>query len=253
MSRPKLLDTYCCEGGASMGYHWAGFDVTGVDLFKYVNAKGKRVGHSQKRYPFPSVKADAIEYIKAHGHEYDAIHASPPCWRHSAGTRALDRTDYPDLVGPTREALIASGKPYIIENVPGAPLIDAVELCGCMFGLGARDEDTLPLRLERPRLFESNVPIVAPRAHHHDTSVQVAGVYGGARARKPGQTAAMHRWAARVERGGGYVPSSLAVKQALLGIDWMTVTGMCQSLPPVYTEWLGLQLRMHLMAERAVA
>lgn len=32
MSRPRLLDLFCCAGGASTGYHRAGFDVVGVDL-----------------------------------------------------------------------------------------------------------------------------------------------------------------------------------------------------------------------------
>jgi DNA (cytosine-5)-methyltransferase 1 len=247
--RPRLLDTFCCEGGASVGYDRAGFDVTGVDLFKHVNAKGKRVGFSQKRYPFPSIQADAVQYIRDHGHEYDVIAASPPCQRHSAGTRALDREEYPDLIGPTREALIATGRPYVIENVPEAPLLDPIELCGCMFGLGALDDDGLPLRLERPRRFESSIPLVAPGPHVHDSSVWVAGSYGGARARKPGQTPAQHRHAAKYERHGGYVPPR-HIQQRLLGIDWMTTGGMHQSLPPVYTEWIGLQLRAWLMVNR---
>lgn len=242
---PRLLDTYCCEGGAGMGYHRAGFAVFGVDLFKHRNAAGKRVGFSQKRYPFASHQGDAVEYIKEHGHEYDVIHASPPCQRHSAGTRAIDRDEYPDLIGPTRDALIATGKPYVIENVVGAPLVDPVELCGCMFGpegMSAVDTDGVRLWLQRPRLFESNVPLSAPRPHDHSRHEWVGGSYGGARRDK---------YEARYERHGGYVPS-IPVQQELLGIDWMTQGGMFQSVPPAYTEWIGRQLIAHLDAAKGV-
>jgi DNA (cytosine-5)-methyltransferase 1 len=234
VSRPRLLDLYCCEGGAAVGYHRAGFDVFGVDLFD---------DYTQARYPFPSHKGDAIAYLQAFWFEFDAVHASPPCQRHSAGTRGQDRSKYPDLIAPTRKALQALGVPYVIENVVGAPLLDPVELCGCMFDLGAPDDDGLPLRLERPRLFESNVPLAAPREHRHDPNVWVAGSYGGAR--KQGSTPAERRHNARYVRKGGYVPSK-EVQQRLLDIDWMTVRGMHQSIPPAYTEHIGRQLLAHI-------
>jgi DNA (cytosine-5)-methyltransferase 1 len=63
----RLLDMFCCQGGASMGYHQAGFDVVGVDLAE------------KRKYPFDFVQADAIEYLLAHYQEFDVIHASPPC------------------------------------------------------------------------------------------------------------------------------------------------------------------------------
>lgn len=103
------MDLFCGAGGCSMGYHRAGFEVVGVDL------------HPQKRYPFEFHQADAIKFCREHGHEFDAIHASPPCQAHSA-LRALQKGKvYPDLIPATRAAVAATGKPYVIENVPGAP------------------------------------------------------------------------------------------------------------------------------------
>lgn len=236
MSRPRLLDAYCCEGGAARGYDLAGFDVFGVDLFKHTNDKGQRVGFSQARYPYPSHQGDAVEFIKAHGHEFDAIHASPPCQHASAGTRAMrahGKSDHPALVEPTRDALIATGKPYVIENVKGAALLAPIVLCWSMFRtmLEWDPDERVSVRMERHRLFESNVPISAPAPCHHPAEIQVAGSYG----------AAQRTIAGAKIRGGGYVPSK-ALQERLLGIDWMTERGLHQSLPPVYTRHIGRQL-----------
>jgi DNA (cytosine-5)-methyltransferase 1 len=166
--RPRLLDLFCCEGGAGMGYHRAGFDVVGVD----------KVGRFAKRYPFEFHQADAIEYVKAHGHEFDAVHSSPPCQAYSITKHSHNNT-HPKLIEPTRAALLATGKPYVIENVVGAPLLDPLMLCGDLFGLTTEDTDGLPLRLERHRLFESNVFLVSPGRCWHASSVRVGGAYGG--------------------------------------------------------------------------
>lgn len=258
MNRPKLLDLFCCEGGASEGYRRAGFDVYGVDLFDQF---------SQKRYPFPSLKADALDVLEwivggwaapsfrtfSNGESvgsryFDAIVASPPCQHASAGTRAQDRSKYPRLIEPTRELLIQTGRPYVIENVKGAALRDPIMLCGTMFGLSARDDDGWPLEMWRHRLFESNAYIDTPLAplgeggcRHGWFSSQVAGSYGGARRDKD---------EARNVRHGGYVPSK-KVQQELLGIDWMTERGMHQSIPPAYTEHIGKQLLAHIAQEKA--
>lgn len=245
---PTLLDNFCCEGGAAKGYAAAGFAVYGVDLFKHVNAKGKRVGFSQKRYPFPSHQGDAIAFIREHGHKFDARHASPPCQHATAGTRALDRSDYPALIEPTRQALIECGGPYVIENVEGADLIDPVTLCGTMFHLSAMDTDGTPLELWRHRNFETNWPLADRTEHmkceHGWFSQQVAGCYGGARSDKH---------AARHERHGGYVPKSMRVLSDLMRIDWMTKGGMYQALPPIYTEFIGVHLRKHIEREAVAA
>src|SRR3989304_4421538 len=107
-SRLKLLDLFCCEGGAGEGYRRAGFDVTGGD------------NQPQPRNPHRFILADALEYVREHGHEYDAIHASPPCQHYSWATPKGHHEKHPDLIAATREALTATGKPYIIENVGGA-------------------------------------------------------------------------------------------------------------------------------------
>ena len=229
-AKPRLLDLFCCEGGAAKGYQDAGWDVEGVDF----------VARFRKRYPGRFILDDALDFAAAQWRHYDAIHASPPCHLYSI-TNASRQYSYPDLVAPTRHTLQAIGKPYVIENVAGAPLIDPVTLCGSMFGLTATDTDGHPLRMERHRLFESNVSLVVPGPCDHDKSVDVAGAYQGARARR-GRTAAEHRYDAKHVRHGGYVPPK-DVQEDLMGIDWMTLYGLAQSLPPVYTQWVGLQLR----------
>lgn len=239
--RPRLLDLFCCEGGASMGYHRAGFDVYGIDIFK---------DFSRKRYPFAyhqgwvepllSVLLDdgSVAFRREHGFveslrlaDFAVIAASPPCQRYSI-TNAARQADYPDLIGPVRDMLKASRKPYVIENVVGAPLDNPVELCGCMFDLKARDDDGIMLHLQRARLFESNMPLIQPE-HDHSEHEWVGGCYGGARRDK---------YEAKYVRKGGYVPANKAVVEAYMGIDWMTWKGLHQSIPPAYTEFIGQQL-----------
>ncbi len=233
--KPRLLDLFCGEGGASAGYVRAGFDVVAVD----------NCAKRGDAYPLDGefVVADAIEFLLSQGHEFDAIHASPPCTGYTRGTAAIpDRLErYDRLIGATREALQIVGKPYIIENVADArkELIDPVMLCGRMFSLSALDTDGTPLVLDRHRLFEggNGVTLTAPPHPKHDRSVQVAGAYGGARRDK---------YEARHVRKGGYVPPSLDVLRSLLGTPWMTEQGCFLSIPPIYTEYLGRQLMAHL-------
>ena len=146
VTRPKLLDLFCCQGGAAMGYHRAGFDVVGVDI------------ELQPNYPFEFVQADAMLYAAIHGAEFDAIHASPPC----QGETVLqfvnnNRDSHPRLIEPAREVLDGIGIPYVIENVVGAELKDPVRLCGEMFSLG----------VIRHRLFETNWPLEQPEHVKH--------------------------------------------------------------------------------------
>jgi DNA (cytosine-5)-methyltransferase 1 len=124
----KLLDLYCKAGGASKGYANAGFEVVGIDIKK------------QKRYPYEFIQADCLEILQDLDYlrTFDVIAASPPCQTHSATKHLRNAqgksTDKVDLIPQTREALIASGVPYVIENVPGAPLINPVQFCGSSFG-----------------------------------------------------------------------------------------------------------------------
>ena len=224
---PLLLDLFCCEGGAAVGYHRAGFIVAGVD----------RDPRFAKRYPYTFRAADALEFVAEHGHTFDAIHASPPCQAYTIATAGNPeaRAKHDRLIAATREALEATGKPYIIENVAQArsEMVNPLTLCGTMFGLTAVDDDGTPLEMWRHRLFESNVPLTAPSVCKHGAFAdQVAGSYGGARRDKR---------EAREVRHGGYVPAK-HVQERLLGIDWMTQHGLYQSLPPVYTQYLGQQL-----------
>jgi DNA (cytosine-5)-methyltransferase 1 len=259
MSGPRLLDLFCGQGGAAAGYARAGFEVFGIDI------------GPQPRYPFEFWQVDALMALEAlvtyerplvFGREwfgladFDAIHASPPCQGYSIATAGnlAARGKHKRLIAATRELLALSGRPWVIENVEQArsQMVDPVLLCGRMFGLGATDEDGLPLVLDRHRLFESNVPLAAPEHPKHGNE-QVAGVYGGSRrSSKPNATPADDRHAARHERHGGYVPRSKRVQQALLGIDWMTVRGMQESIPPAYAEHIGRQL-LAALSERGAA
>jgi DNA (cytosine-5)-methyltransferase 1 len=249
MSKPRLLDLFCGQGGAAAGYIAAGFAVVGVDL----------ADHS-KRYPAAFVRGNAMTLLEdaRFVRQFDAIHTSPPCQGYSIATAGNPsaRAKYDRLIAATRELLEQTGKPWVIENVEQArdEMRDPIVLCGSMFGLETFDEDETPLRLERHRLFESNFPIEqpGPEHHFHNPAIPVAGVYGGSR-RAPlrsgvslAEAAPFDRFAARHVRHGGYVPRSKAVQQRLLGIDWMTVRGMQESIPPVYAQYVGLQLLAHL-------
>lgn len=211
----RLLDLFCGAGGAGMGYYRAGFDVVGVDI------------ETQPRYPFEFHQADALAFLAEHGHEFDAIHASPPCQAYSLAAQQwrTNGQEYPDLVGDTRSALHMAGRPYVIENVPGAPLIDPIVLNGAFFGMNLR----------RTRWFETSfampfvlLPVEGPsrfrmgrRPAEHDPVVPVGNFSGVERARR------------------------------VMGIDWMTRAELAQAIPPAYTEWIGRQLLAVLTKEYA--
>lgn len=214
MNRPRLLDLFSGAGGAAMGYHRAGFDVTGVDI------------KPQPRYPFTFVEADALEYVAQFGHEFDAIHASPPCQAYSGATnrnrRAVWRA-HADLVEPTRKALNATGKYYVIENVPGAPVIKIVMLCGSSFGLDLR----------RHRYFESNVLLLGLPCDHGWQRPRFRSLDS----RRKGKLAAV----VGVHGSLNYV-GELAIRQRAMGIDWMSNAELTQAIPPIYTDFIGRQL-----------
>jgi DNA (cytosine-5)-methyltransferase 1 len=145
--KPRLLDLFCCAGGAGVGYSRAGFEVVGVDI------------NPQPRYPFEFVQADALNLDADFIATFDAIHASPPCQSYSdLAKRNGNAHEWPRLIEPVRELLVSTGLPYVIENVDGAPLIDAVVLCGTMFPR---------LRVLRHRLFEANFTILTPPHQKH--------------------------------------------------------------------------------------
>jgi DNA (cytosine-5)-methyltransferase 1 len=210
----RLLDLFCGAGGAAMGYHRAGFnEIVGVD------------NRPQHHYPFEFVQGDALEYCTAHGHEYDMIHASPPCQGYSV-TRSLSNKTHPMLIDATRAVLIATGRSYVIENVPGAPLINPLMLCGTMFGLG----------VIRHRLFECEPPIWFPPA----TCVHNGLATGNRGSLRGSKTPSLrHGFTYVTVAGNNYLADE---GRAAMGIEWMTRTELSQAIPPAYTEWIGRQL-----------
>lgn len=231
---PEILDLYCREGGAGMGYLQAGWSATGMDI---LNVK--------RRYPATFIQMDVTELFEMAGTpKYAAVHASPPCQAYSI-TKHTHKKQHPDLVAVTRDALRRWKLPYVIENVPGAPLIEPLMLCGTMFDLVSQDDDGTPLFLRRHRLFESNIRLVAPRecrcVEFKKRGWLVGGVYSGGSDDK--------HYAKNV-RHGGYTPPK-AQRQELMGIDWMTLQGLSQAVPPAYTAWIGAQLMEHVLAAAA--
>jgi DNA (cytosine-5)-methyltransferase 1 len=208
-----VLDAYCCQGGASMGYHLAGFEVVGVDI------------DPQPRYPFTFIQADAVEHIRRYGSAFHLIAGSPPCQRYSLAQKIQGR-EHPDLIGPTREAMRSTGRPYVIENVEEArpELIDPVMLCGASFGLGTY----------RHRLFETGggLELTVPGHPVHDRPLTKMG-----RPRKPGEMA-------------HYVGNFSGVEEARqdMQVPWMNRDGIRESIPPAYARWIGEQAARHLTA-----
>lgn len=203
-ARPRLLDLYCCAGGAAKGYADAGFDVVGVDI------------RPQPRYPFEHVQADALDVLAdaAFLAGFDAVHASPPCQRYTVAQR-ISGNEHPDLIPPTRALLQASGLPWVIENVPGAPMRPDVVLCGSMFP-ELRDG---PYGIKRHRWFEFAVPpaSLVPPCNHPPVVVSVFG-------------------------HGGHVYHGVEQWRRVMGIDWMTRDELAEAIPPAYTEFIGRQL-----------
>jgi DNA (cytosine-5)-methyltransferase 1 len=228
----KILDLFCGAGGASMGYHrvFPDAEIVGVDI------------NPQPRYPFTFVRGDALEFPLD---GFDFVHASPPCQRFSSMSKCrpgLERT-YLDLIAPIRtrlrepqwcrcgcnrhgrcvcakdcqeHPLRSAILPYVIENVVGAPLLDSVVLCGTMFGL----------ELYRHRLFECSFRVPVPEHPDHVLPASRAGHW------VPGTVMSV----------AGHV-APMAKAREVMGIDWMTRDELTESIPPVYTEWIGLRLR----------
>ena len=202
----KLLDLYCGGGGAGYGYRLAGFTVMGVDI------------EAQPKYRGEFVQSDAIAYLMDNFRDYDVIHASPPCQAYSLASmqHRANGKKYPDLIEKTREALIFTGKPYVIENVPRSPLLNPIELCGAMFGM----------KTYRHRLFESNMDIQAPFHPKHVAKNTKMG-------RRP--------------KDGEYIQyvghfSGVEVVQKMTGLNWLGQYELAQSIPPQYTKCIGDQL-----------
>ncbi len=169
------------------------------------------------------VRGDAIEFLRDHGREFAAIHASPPCQAHSALKHLRPDKSYRCFIEETRSLLIESGTVWVIENVQHAPLREPVMLCGSAFGL----------RVRRHRLFESNIKLVGLPCDHKKQGrpIDVSGT-GGRRINR------------RKDDHGGNTnkPRNLREGQDAMGIDWMRRYELSQAIPPAYTEFIGRQL-----------
>jgi len=176
-----------------MGYYLAGFRIVGVDI------------KPQPHYPFEFHQADALTYPLE---GFDAYHASPPCQTYSMMQNIVKTKEkHPDLVAPIRDSLMATGKPYVIENVYKAPLKGHLRLCGTSFGL----------RIIRHRYFECpwfRLELLPPCNH---SKVYDPWHKDGVGQREKLSTA--------------------------MGIDWfMTRPEVREAIPPAYTEYIGKYL-----------
>lgn len=212
MRKLRLLDLFCGAGGSAMGYHRAGFEVVGVDI------------KPQKHYPFEFHQADAMTYPLE---GFDVIHASPPCQAHSALRHLRPEKSYECFIERTRERLMLWGGPWIIENVPAAPLRNPITLCGSSFGL----------RVRRHRLFESNVFLKSLPCNHKGQGrpTDVSGTGGRRINRKPND-----------HGGNTNKPRNIEEASMAMGIDWMTRYELSQAIPPAYCEFIGRQLMEQL-------
>ena len=214
MKKLKLLDLYCCAGGAGHGYSMAGFDVTGVD----VEPQPKHPKHMK------FVQGCALEYLKENHHNFDVIHASPPCQAHTKASKVARASgkQYECFIERTRNLLDEIGKPYVIENVPDSPLNNPILLCGSMFGL----------KTYRHRLFESNLNLSAPRHPSHIAKNCKMG-----RPPKSGEF---------IQVVGHF--SGVPFAREAMGISWMGQKELAQAIPPAYTEFIGRQV-MNIISE----
>jgi len=199
-----------------MGYHRAGFYVVGVDINPQPHYCGDEV-----------YQGDALTWPLD---GFDAIHASPPCQAYSTAT--ADKSKHPDLYAATRARLIASGLPYVIENVIGAPYDHGIVLCGTMFGLEADGE-----WVRRHRNFETSFLLMQP-AHRHRKDRRAVTITSKS-------FLTVTKDCARHSRQGTF-----ATCQGLMGIDWMTRRELSQAIPPAYTLYIGMQLMRYLVYEQ---
>ncbi len=181
-----------------MGYLRAGFDeIVGIDI------------EPQPRYPFKFVQADALEYLREHGREFDAIHASPPCQKFSLARLIHGVGNHKDLLTPARDAFKEMGLTnWVIENVPGAPMQPHYILCGSQFNQP---------QLRRHRFFEFGFTpdlVLLPPCAHHRITISVFG-------------------------HGGHIYNGVEKWKRVMGIDWMTRDELAQAIPPAYTKFIG--------------
>ncbi len=212
MTRLYALDLFCGAGGASAGLAAAGFDVTGVDIAE------------QPNYPYHFEQANVFDRGTTpplNPGRFDFIWASPPCQGHTAYKRRPNHVravDTDGMIAKVRTMLLNSGVPYVIENVPGAPLRNAITLCGSMFGLNVR----------RHRCFESSFYMLQPACSHE----RQRGDFPQATNRKNRRKTC--------EIGVWRIPLDVQ-HRAMGGLEWMTREELSEAIPPAYSQWIAEQ------------
>lgn len=221
-SEPVVLDLFCGGGGAAEGYRRVGFRVIGVDNADHA-ASFSKVGEFHQ--------LDWQEGLGKFADRADFIHASPPCQLYSALTKWGRKDNLPDhvnLVPPTRDALVEVGKPFIIENVEGAPLVDPIMLCAWTFGY----------EHYRHRLFEAGgLTLTAPVHKRHPRRAASPGHWSG--------DAKDEGWFVGV--GGHFAPVGLC--REVMDISWGSVAEVAEAIPPYFTQFLGAQVMQHLLVQ----
>lgn len=246
VNSPKVLDLFAGEGGASAGYISAGLSLlAAVDINKKMLARHPETGKTWR--------GDWLDGLKEFGEAADLIHASPPCQRYSVSTWRSHQAAHPDLVDDVRDALLETGKPFVIENVEHAPLENPVYLTGCMFGLdvmwqpvpGKRNAGLrwphkmqqeewevrigpVHFHLERKRGFEVHgFPLPQPEKDPLIHRLPVMPVVGGT------PTGFWNQWMR------ASVPAD--IKRELMRTPWMSTQGVAEAIPPAYTKYIGEQ------------
>lgn len=218
----KLLDLYCGGGRCSMGYYHAaqdlgiGIQIIGVDI------------NPQKNYPFDFVQADALDFLRKNAHWCTHIHASPPCQKYSRATSIarMKGYNYPDLLQPTIQAIEGTGITAVVENVVPAPMRPDLRLRGDMFGLKVLRERKF--QLIGWFCMQPGLPSVRKGAVvKYGDYVSVFG-HGNRFDKK--------RADFKYDQGSIKKTWSYA-----MGIDWMTVKQLAESVPPAYTRYIGNQ------------
>ncbi|MHA6762022.1 DNA cytosine methyltransferase [Streptacidiphilus sp. PAMC 29251] len=218
-----VLDAFCCDGGAGMGYYLAGFDVYGIDKDPH------------PAYPFAFVQGDAIAFITEHGYRFDLNHGSPPCQGEGAPTKGSNAArnlatgrHHPRLITPTRNALRTTGRPSVMENVPGSTVRKDITLCGEMFHLGVLQH----------RYFEL-AGWTMPQPVHLKHRGRVRGWRHGEVFEGP--------YVAAYGNGGG--KATVPEMQTAKGIDWTADhLALREAIPPAYTHLIGQHAAAHLNA-----
>lgn len=214
----RLLDLFCGEGGAALGYHQAGFEVVGVDKYQ------------QDRYPYEFIRSD-VTTLDIDLSQFDAIHASPPCQAHST-MKALWSYDHPDLIPETFALLSGFQGVWVVENVPGSELPNSVTYCGAAMGLHINEPAKLVLK--RHRLFASSIELNVPSCncrHYRNVGYNVLPVHGGT---KNNPRMASYQW------------DTVKNRRTLMGIPHASSPGLSQAIPAAYTQHIGKQLIRHL-------